>query len=179
MENLAGSPYADERVRRELARGRITPVAHPDRIQGEVPTRTSGRLGRFQFRRYWRYWVVEGPLPLEIALELYADPVGATDIRVRGDAGCTPPEEWVEWLDSNGTVLASRPGMEAELAQFSPDSQVHRTCVEQMEREEAAGKTRWVEDPAAEGTPHITSYHIDTEVGLRVFTDTLRRYGLT
>jgi len=37
---------------------------------------------------------------------------------------------------------------------------------------------RFVEDPSVEGKPYITSYHIDSETGLRVFVDTLRRHEL-
>ena len=36
----------------------------------------------------------------------------------------------------------------------------------------------FVESPSTEGVGFITAYHIDTEVGLRLFADTLKKYGL-
>lgn len=36
----------------------------------------------------------------------------------------------------------------------------------------------FAEDRAAAGQAFVECYHIDTEVGLRLFADTLRRHGL-
>jgi len=43
---------------------------------------------------------------------------------------------------------------------------------ETMESED--GIYRWVEDPTKEGTPYITSYHIDSQAGLLLFAETLK-----
>lgn len=51
-------------------------------------------LGRFKFNRRWRYWRIEGAVPLAVAQELYAHPVGRAGVRVFGDAGAPPPETW-------------------------------------------------------------------------------------
>ena len=123
MENLAGRKDCDEYIRRELERCRID-IVEVELTRSEVPYTLEGRLGDFEFRRAWYYWVVRGSVPLEVAQEIYADPVGHTDIRVAGNAGCPPPEEWA-----------------------------HRGFVE--------------------------LYHVDTEVGLRLFADTIKAHELT
>lgn len=129
MQNLAGKADCDVQIKRELERARIDIVALPSRLDAEVPASVVGRLGRFRFRRAWYYWMVAGPVPLPVAQELYADPVGIEDVRVAGHCGCPPPEK--PWL-RNG------PG----------DQQF------------------------------VMSYHIDSEVGLRLFADTLKKHGL-
>ncbi len=126
MENLAGDKYCDTKIRRELERARI-PVKEVTRAHTEVPYSLIGVLGDFQFHRAWYYWVVEGPVGLEVAEKMYEDPVGHTDIRVGGDAGCPPPAKWAE---DRG------------------------------------------------GIKYVMVYHIDTEVGLRVFADTVKAHGL-
>ncbi len=113
-------------------------------------------------RRAWYYWVVECRMPLEIAKALYADPVGKTDIRVAGHCGCPSPEEGAEWFASDGVQLLKR----------SEDSTPG--FIETIER---AGY-RVVDDPCSEGKPFVTSYHIDSEVGLRFFADMMRKHGL-
>jgi hypothetical protein len=118
MANLAGRPDADTHIRRELRRARVPAVVTKPSGR-EVAYSVIGVLDSFVFTRAWTYWVVEGPVPLSVAEELYTDPVGRTDIRAAGDAGCRPPD----------TV-------------------------------------------AKQGVVNL--YHIDTELGLRVFVDAIR-----
>ncbi len=94
MRNLAGDERANESITDELEAAGIERVAI-DR-HGEVPATIGGRLGAFTFRRAWYYWMVEGPMPLEVARRLYADPIGVADVRVAGHCGCPPPDEWAE-----------------------------------------------------------------------------------
>lgn len=126
MLNLAGRGNCDEVIRRELTRARI-PVVEVARVNREVAYSVMGKLGNLEFTRAWSYWVVSGPVPLNVALELYADPVGVTDIRVAGHAGCPSPADW--------------------------------------SRTTASGR-------------FVETYHIDTEVGLRIFVDTIRAHNL-
>lgn len=124
MKNLAGNRECDVYIEHELKRARIAieRVELPER--SEVPYRMIGRLGPIEFRRYWAYWVANGPVPIEIAHRLYADPVGRTDIRVDGHCGCPEPEPpWTEIID---------------------------------------------------GAEYVMTYHIDSEIGLRVFADAVR-----
>lgn len=168
MKNLAGNADADEFIKKELERARI-PVKQIDQTDGEVPYSLIGRLGIFWFRRAWYYWVIEGLVPIEVAEELYADPVGKTDIRVNGYAGGAPPEDWAISLTEDG-------------AKVFPVAQESQYC--QIEKDIAPRKLYdqepvFSDDPEAVGAKqYVTVYHIDTEVGLRVFVDTLRAHGL-
>lgn len=129
MKNLAGNKDCDVEIRRELTRCRV-PIIEGERSTGEVPASLTGKLRNFTFNRAWYYWVIKGPVPIEVARELYEDPVGATDVRSGGYAGGSPPEE-------------------------------------QSQR-------RWGED-----LPDVVElYHIDSEIGLRLFVDTIRKHGL-
>lgn len=140
MRNLAGDKECDREIRRELERARIPAVIDEEINHPEVKARFRGRLGEFVFTRHWTYWGAYGPVPLEVARELYADPVGATDIRVAGHCGRPPPEPpWLHrWRDGRRVTGDARGGV---------------LCVDR--------------------------YHIDTEVGLRLFVDTLRKHRLT
>jgi hypothetical protein len=50
----------------------------------------------FIFCRAWYYWIVTGFVPLHVAEELYADPIGKKDVRVSGHCGCPAPKEWIK-----------------------------------------------------------------------------------
>ena len=160
MENLAGREDCDVPIERELMRAGIE-IMRGERTNSEVPASISGKLGNFTFHRAWYYWVVDGRVPLAVAEKLYADPVGKDDVRVAGHCGCPPPNEWVTYIDEEGRRLAS----------MSQKPEEGSSLAELFE-----GKTdiRFVEDPSSAGQGFITTYHIDTEVGLRLFVDTLK-----
>jgi len=162
MKNLAGVADCDMDIRRELGRCYIDTV-DIEKGNTEVPYSVIGKLGDMTFKRGWYYWVVNCRVPLEIARALYADPVGKTDIRVAGHCGCPPPEEWVTHLDDQGHVLCA-----------NSERPTDESLVKSLESQ----GYRFVDDPTSEGKACITSYHIDTEVGLRVFADIVRRYNL-
>lgn len=152
----------DRFILHELARSGIKPL-EIERTTGEVPYSFVGTLGDIRFTRAWRYWMVKCKIPLAVAEALYADPVGKGDVRVAGHAGAPSPKEWVVYLDERDIPLypsASR--VEGEL----------------LERALADGEFRFVDDPAAEGQPYVTSYHIDTEIGLRLFANIMKKHDL-
>jgi len=106
------------------------------------------------------YWRVNGPVPLAVAQEIHRDPA-ADDIRVSGHAGRpAPTDPWITWRMPDGSTLADpaeeeaydRMGLYKEGLTFSNDR--------------------------SKATPFIQTYHIDTELGLRVFVDHLRWNGL-
>lgn len=116
------------------------------------------------------YWRVNGPVPLAVAQQIYADPA-ANDIRVAGHCGCPPPEDpWITWLMPDGTILTS----EAEGATFETMAERHPWANDAMK------DYTFSDDPAVKGTArgYIETYHIDSELGLRVFVDYLRWNGL-
>lgn len=160
MQNLAGDKNCDEQIENELRRCGIEAVSVERSSRNEVPYSVMGKLGNFVFTRQWYYWAVEGNVPLSVAQELYADPVGKTDIRVNGDAGRTPPEgRGLTYLNGEGNRLFP--------LSEKPNS------LEYVDKD-----IRFVENPSAEGQAFVTSYHIDSEIGLRLFADTLKRHSL-
>ncbi len=95
MINLAGHPKADSIVHMELFVAGV-PIFATDQPYGETRTRYEGRLigaggETYVFRRAWYYWVVDGPVPLEIAEKIYAQEPYGRDARVDGDCGAPPP----------------------------------------------------------------------------------------
>lgn len=123
MRNLAGKQDCDTFIENELRRARIPSERLGAHTRDEVPYLVIGRLGSIEFRRSWTYWVARGPVPIDIARQLYADPVGRTDIRVDGHCGCPAPEPpWTDVID---------------------------------------------------GAEFVTIYHIDSEIGLRIFADAM------
>lgn len=124
MRNLAGNQECDAFIKHELQRARIPIECVEQDHRGEVPYRLIGRLGPIEFRRFWTYWVANGPVPIEVARRLYIDPVGRDEIRVAGHCGCPDPAPpWTTVID---------------------------------------------------GAEYVTTYHIDSEVGLRIFADAVR-----
>lgn len=115
------------------------------------------------------YWRVKGPVPLHVAEAIYADP--ASDlIRVAGHCGCVAPvDPWVTHRMPDGTILATL----KDKAEF--DRLSHRDYMV-----EAAKGYTFSDDPAvrAKARTYVESYHIDSELGLRVFVDYLRWYGV-
>lgn len=166
MNNLAGitQDRADNYVRYELERARIPVHAFEPGAASEVQAKLYGVLPGFTFRRAWRYWVVEGLVPIAVAERLYADPVGATDVRADGDSGCRPPSTWMKWITPNGKLVVPA-NQEAE-------------CKAMAERHEtmkhAFDSDVFSDDPASLGAQaFVKLYHIDSEVGLRLFVDTI------
>lgn len=96
MRNLAGETtlHADAHIEDELKEACI-PIFKGDSAEGEVMASLAGKHGKFRFKRAWSYWVVNGPVSVELAWELYNDPRGRYDVRVAGHCGC--PEPTVPW----------------------------------------------------------------------------------
>lgn len=160
MRNLAGNEHCDEYIQKELRSAGIR-LVRGEKQDGEVHATVTGALGAFKFFRKWSYWSVEGYMPLEVAKELYEDPVGKADVRAMGHAGCPPPEApWIEWYDSEGRrifPLSKRPK-----GYFG----------------KGVGYQMFFKDPSKVGKGYITLYHIDTQEGLNLFADAIRKHQL-
>jgi len=164
MINLAKRSDADEHIRRELERCRIE-IEEVEPDEGEVPYSLIGHIGPVEFRRSWYYWAANGPVSLETAEELYADPVGKTDIRVNGDAGAPAPLDEAVWMTDDGKIVLPT-SKEASWRQMTEQYEFLRAEFE---------KYVFSDDPTSLGASQfIMSYHIDSEVGLRLFADALR-----
>jgi len=96
MINLAGQStrHADAYIEDELKEACI-PIFQGAISPGEVPASLIGEHGRFRFERAWYYWVVNGPVPLDVAQAMYEDPRGRNDVRVDGNCGCPEPKDRV------------------------------------------------------------------------------------
>ena len=163
MKNLAGVKDCDVYIREELTKARIN-VVPCELTHSEVPYRLIGKLGEFEFWRAWYYWVVTGPMPLELAKELYEDPVGKVDIRVDGHCGCPPPEDpWLKYIDADGFKLVR----ESERKEFEEAFEGRLPEILSTQ------KIRFSDDRARDGKAFVECYHIDTMAGLRLFADTI------
>lgn len=166
MKNLAGNPHCDDNIRHELTRCGIDIVEAAEPCGGEVNARLTGKLGAFTFQRAWYYWVVEGFMPLVRAEVLYENRIGRTDIRVAGHCGCPAPRDWATHYDANGAQLWSDPDGEQE-REFESIRSRH----EDWNWPDA----RFVPDAAAAAVRSgVTSYHIDSELGLYIFAKMVR-----
>ncbi len=171
MLNLAGDQNCDAEIERELTRCGIEVVRNQPR-EGEVPSSLRGKLGNFTFRRAWRYWVVNGDVPLRVAKEMYDDPVGKSDIRVCGHCGCPPPEEpWIVWRDKKGRKLLLMSERKKLVNRLGKNDPTVKSILNDP-------KIRFVKNRAVAGEGFIRFYHIDSETGLRLFADTLRKHKL-
>ena len=164
FKNLAGVANCDERIRYELERARI-PIERAGHAFSEVPYTVIGKLDSpFTFTRLWTYYAVEVLVPIRVAEELYTDPVGKDDIRVVGDCGCPPPKDWARWITlDEERVFPVPPEEKLSIIRAGLRGQ----------------KVVFSDDPESIGAKQfVTSYHIDSEVGLRVFVDTLFKHEL-
>lgn len=160
MQNLAGNPDCDAVIQGELLAAGIR-LVRGEKQKGEVSATITGALGAFTFTRAWYYWIVEGKMPLEVARELYADPVGKRSVRVAGHIGSPPPKDpWIEWEDDEGRRIFP---ISKKPENFS---------------EKDAGYQVFVKDPSKVGKGFVTTYHIDTSEGLKVFADAIRNHKL-
>lgn len=128
---------------------------------------------KFEFDHTGRgYWVVKGLVPLDVAQILYADPVGKTDIRVDGHCGCPAPEPpWTTLRMPDGTELLTLDDKEQLEATKHLNPDFYEDYMKQFS---------FSDDPEvrAKAKCYVEMYHIDTEIGLRVFIDHLRWFNL-
>lgn len=180
MINLAGrdSTEVDKEVREELLMAKI-PAFDVEPSTGEVKYSVVGRLGTFEFTRAWYYWSVTGEVPYPVAEELYKDPIGARYVRVEGHCDCPHPREWVyppEALEDAFRIELGLPILDEEEISlkdmlFDYDNWVKRY----KGLEDKLTEIRTSGDILSWS---ISSYHIDSLAGLRLFSDIIREYNL-
>jgi len=125
-------------------------------------SKVRGKLGKFQFTRCWYYWSVAGPVPIEIARQLYQDEEGRRSVRVEGDCGCPNPDDRVSWMVEGKTIMQPKSDEDWNSVRKHPN---------------------WFEDYHITGDPpesvpgaggFITQYHVDTRAGLKLLVDAIR-----
>lgn len=154
LENLARryyEPDADKKVKEELTAAGIPVLSLMNSADGEVKTYYIGLLNGFIFQRAWKYWVVKGNMPLDVAEYIYYNHK-ELEIRAAGDAGNPNPRD------------------------FAVDPIYKKYCREQYKNGKNPDKTKkeYQYNPR-----YIQMYHIDTEEGLKVFADTVKKFNVT
>lgn len=160
MINLAGREDCDNYITRELKLAGIN-IEKVEKGRTEVPYTLIGKLGKFTFTRAWYYWVVEGNVPYHVAREIHDHPIGESDVRVNGHCGCPDPKEWITWVKDDKQVLPESQEAECKKYKFDTENYVFSN------------------DPESIGANgFITCYHIDSELGLYFFVETLKRHKI-
>lgn len=134
--------------------------------------RIKNAMGLFEFKHSGRgYWIVTGRVPLMVAQQIYMDPA-SDQIRVDGHCMAPAPEDpWIKWRMPDCTELGTLEDLEAiEKLPFHGET---------FHKEYLSGFT-FSNDPEvrARAKPFVELYHIDSDLGLRVFVDYLRWYKL-
>ncbi len=178
MRNIAGKPIHDNdrEITEELMRCGVDWYRDHVRQHSEVKTSVYGFLGKppdcIKLERAWRYWVVSCWVPLVVADELYNSPVGRTDIRVTGYAGNQLPKDGAIWINKETNKQIVRSSEREQCARL----------VESHGADDIAKMAQAViDDPAAASGNNgfISSYHIDSELGLYIFARTVTAHGCT
>lgn len=152
--NLAGKHDCDDYILRELEKAGIHESFY-GRTNGEVPYSYIGRLNGFVFKRAWRYWIVEGAMPLKTAEYIYKN-FSRLGIRVGGD-GC----------NVEPSIYAEPIGLDKKVKILLDKHKKHELTLEQVEIEIQKIKEN-------SKRLYVMSYHIDTVDGLKVFADTIK-----
>lgn len=181
MRNLAGESDCDVFIRDELRLAQIAVIEGP-RSTHEVATRVTGKLGLFTFTRAWSYWIAEGPMPLNVAEEMYEDPVGRTTVRAGGDCACRPPVTWASFLDADGKELFG------DDQEGSQELALRRIVALGILPQESYNAFRFVREAGVQSRSKqapvlrqmctravINTFHIDSQDGLRLFGSACRK----
>jgi hypothetical protein len=143
----------------------------PESIIDGVDSRAGGELGGFTFRRTFSryYWVVRGPMPLDLAERIYANPDGRYYVRAGGHGSARHPRDETTWRAPDGRQIAIDPGgkQRAELATLIAQHPSLATA--------AAGYLWCNALEEVEGAlGFVELYHVDTAGGLRLLADTIK-----
>lgn len=141
-----------------------------------VNGRPFARLGDFEFTHQNYYTVVDGKVPLAVAEELYSTLVGKQDIRVAGHCGCPPPKEWLTRFDPNGKIAINNTESDkvrAAIASKSGVAEIYEAALADGKYVLTDSEEQYNSYPA-----FITTYHIDSELGLYIFIQTLKQHKL-
>lgn len=179
MRNLAGHDNADRYVALELHEAGLEIRVDPEQ-QGEVPTVLYGHLPGFTFTRAWYYWIAKGEVPLETARRLYDHPVGRKRVRVAGHCGCPAPEDpWVTHIAEDGRHVKVLGDHDREAFEKYERGELSELMAEHVERIRECNI--FVDTPeerdALAVRAFVDSYHIDTQEGLNLFVEEVRRAG--
>lgn len=152
MQNLTGVEGCDEQIKKELREAGIHLVFHEQKPRGEVATSVTGELGDLTFHRAWYYWVVNGPVRLDLAQQMYANE-SRRDVRVAGHCAAPLPDDWAEPSVENLEWQISKGGCDGK--PFDPDGSIVKII---------------------RAARNVNSYHIDSQEGLNFFVESYCKY---
>lgn len=122
-----------------------------------------GKLGHIEIRHSHNYyWMANGNVPINTALELYNTPLGKRAIRVAGHCGCPAPDHpWTDLVTPDGKIILKA----AEEADFK--------------RLKLSTSEFVFSDTYVQGEQTVVkNYHIDSDAALLLFVMTLRKNGV-
>lgn len=154
-----------EQIRTELQRAGLSTIMSELEVWGDIYSFGE----KLEIRRRHAYWAVDGKVPLPPARSLYRDPVGKTDIRVAGHCTAPPPEDpWVSYFAPDGRQVISvdeRPAFQrlALHGLVHPDFGSRHIFADEVDTDEIRA--------------YVTTYHIDSELGLALFVRKVREWS--
>ena len=156
MDNFARHEYdrkIDHRVKEELKMANIPVYSLPYYMDGEVKTKYFGILNGFTFYRAWNYWICDGDMPLDVVNKIYKK-YKELNIRAGGHCGNEPP-----------ITQSYNPIYTKELEEYRDKvglDKFIRTYKDVVHDDKTQPR-------------FVDIYHIDTQLGLSILADTIRR----
>ena len=180
MINLAGKKDCDQTIINELMSANITPVKLEKINHPEVKAIYEGELLGWHFRRNWYYWVaVCKDDPFNNGLEMrYASPMHqliGKEVRLAGHCGCPSPDDgfWMERYDSDGNKLIDKKEMD-KVRENTKESDIFKETFIRLTKEFEEVENA-IETAKENGRLVAVSYHIDSQLGLELFCNVLRK----
>lgn len=169
MINLAGNKDADEYIEEELYLARIpTGVEVTD---DEVPYTIIGRLSGWVFKRAWYYYVASCPdglgLPYDTAVGLHERKYPISSMRYKTLGEAIRATGHCECPHPKGLKYATLAGIEREFVEARK-----RFPHIDFNSEETFNRSSTI---VSDGVRYIRLYHIDTQVGLYEFANTIMK----
>lgn len=157
-------------IKQELDIANIDVVCNFNMIEhSEIPTHITGKLYNFTFERYWKYWVVEGFIPLELAQEIYNTDIGKKYIRAGGHGEGLPPETQTKLINAfNKRYIID----DDKFEKYCDDCKEAPNVVKDIQEKFIKRSECFEYDIKS----YILSYHIDTQEALTSFSKILRDY---
>lgn len=151
--------------RRTLKRCGLSGIIDYKNDRGDFRVKAESGSFEFYFQNY--YWVSKGPVDIALAIQMYENAVGKTDIRSGGHCGCLHPMEYgVKWIAADGREVIS----EDQRAEFKRLEHLEGVFAP----EEVTSSYIFNDDPKSIGARGIVdTYHIDSELGLYIFVKTI------
>lgn len=179
MINLAVSNPSIHQIKKinsiiidELETAKIDVVANLNMLDhSEVPTHLTGKYYDLTFQRYWRYWVVDGYMPLDFAQEIYATDIGKKYIRAGGHGQSLSPETQAKLLNIHDKRYVID---DDKYENYCNDCKEFSSILNDL-------KTKFIRKSECSENDmklYILSYHIDSQEGLNLFKEIAEKHSI-